>query len=251
MNTAEDVEFRLSDFVNLFLSLLVLVVVGFDLWGNPSREVSRILRASDTLICLYLMGDFFWRFWHSRNRMAFMKWGWLDFLAIIPAVPLLRWGRLIRVILILRMLKAVYRLHRVFHPWLRSRCQTGVSLVLLTTFSVLLASTCLVLVVETAQNSNIKTAEEALWWSVSTITTVGYGDRYPVTTAGRMVGMVLMFTGVGLFGMLSGMVATLFLGPPKPAEPAVPPATLDDVMKEVQALRKRLDEGKPERSADA
>jgi voltage-gated potassium channel len=60
------------------------------------------------------------------------------------------------------------------------------------------------------ETGNIKTAEDALWWAVTTITTVGYGDRYPTTTEGRLVAVGLMAVGVGLFGTLSGAAASWF-----------------------------------------
>jgi voltage-gated potassium channel len=61
--------------------------------------------------------------------------------------------------------------------------------------------------VETVSESNIKTAGDARWWPLSTITTVGYTDRYPVTTEGPFVAALLVWAGVGLFGMLSGFLA--------------------------------------------
>ena len=63
----------------------------------------------------------------------------------------------------------------------------------------LLFSSIAILQVETDPNSNIKTAEDAIWWSYVTITTVGYGDKYPVTTEGRIIAVILMTVGVGLF----------------------------------------------------
>ena len=59
-----------------------------------------------------------------------------------------------------------------------------------------------------APRANILDAEDALWWAVSTVSTVGYGDTYPVTTGGRIVGMCLMFIGISLFGMCSALTAS-------------------------------------------
>jgi voltage-gated potassium channel len=61
------------------------------------------------------------------------------------------------------------------------------------------------------KSANIKDAEDAIWWSISTMTTVGYGDRYPVTAEGRLVAGLLMVAGVGLFGTLSGFLAAWFV----------------------------------------
>ena len=72
-------------------------------------------------------------------------------------------------------------------------------------------SSIAILQVEDSPESNIKTAEDAVWFSYVTITTVGYGDKYPVTTEGRIIAAVLMTTGVGLFGIFTGFVASWFV----------------------------------------
>ena len=68
-----------------------------------------------------------------------------------------------------------------------------------------------ILCVEKSPSSNIKTASDALWWSMETITTVGYGDKYPVTDLGRIIGTILMISGVGLFGTYTAYIASLFV----------------------------------------
>jgi voltage-gated potassium channel len=62
-----------------------------------------------------------------------------------------------------------------------------------------------------APGSNIRTAEDALWWAYVTITTVGYGDKYPVTSEGRIIAVALITVGVGLFGTFTAFVASWFV----------------------------------------
>jgi hypothetical protein len=66
---------------------------------------------------------------------------------------------------------------------------------------------------ESSPEANIQTAEDALWWAFVTITTVGYGDKFPVSTEGRLLAIVLMTCGVGLFGTFMAFVASWFLAP--------------------------------------
>ena len=68
-----------------------------------------------------------------------------------------------------------------------------------------------ILQVEDDPNSNIKTAEDAIWWAYVTITTVGYGDKFPVTTEGRIIAAILMTAGVGMFGTFTAFVASWFV----------------------------------------
>jgi voltage-gated potassium channel len=74
-------------------------------------------------------------------------------------------------------------------------------------------SSIAILQFEGPPDSNIKTAGDALWWAMATVTTVGYGDKFPVTPEGRIIASFLMVCGVGLFGTLSGFVASWFLRP--------------------------------------
>ena len=91
---------------------------------------------------------------------------------------------------------------------------------------------------ETVPEANIKGPEDALWWAVVTITTVGYGDRYPVTTEGRVLAATLMIAGVGLFGAFSGFVASWFL---KPSANETSAET-EELRAEVERLRAALEE---------
>ncbi len=90
-------------------------------------------------------------------------------------------------------------------------------------------------------HSNIRTAEDAIWWSITTITTVGYGDKYPVTTEGRLIAALLMGAGVGLFGVLSGLLASWFMEGDKAAEQRVEAiGDIKALAEEVRQLRAQL-----------
>src|SRR4029077_17726837 len=113
---------------------------------------------------------------------------------------------------------------------------------LLIAFMVLTHSSVLVLQFESkSPNANITTGGEALWWSVVTITTVGYGDFYPVTTAGRITGAFVMFAGVGIIGALASILASILVPPPDADEDSDPvPGRGPTVQEELHQVRLEL-----------
>jgi len=88
-------------------------------------------------------------------------------------------------------------------------------------------------------DSNIGSAGDAIWWGQVTITTVGYGDRFPVTPQGRAIGVFLLFAGIGLFSVLTGFIANVFLGPRAKAPEEVAP---DDPRGSIVEVRRLLAE---------
>jgi voltage-gated potassium channel len=196
----------------LVLTVAILLGIVADTVLNLPPEASRLVQFVDTLVCIFFLSDFVVRLYRAESKLAYLKWGWIDLLASIPNVEFLRWGRLVRVLRIIRLLRGIRSVHKVIQMIYENRLQGGVVSGALIAFLLVVFSSVAVLVADQEPNANIRTAEEALWWSVTTITTVGYGDKYPVSTEGRLVGILLMLCGVGLFGLLSGSVASLILG---------------------------------------
>lgn len=98
-----------------------------------------------------------------------------------------------------------------------------------------------VLSFENVPNGNIRTAEDALWWAMCTVTTVGYGDFYPVTQEGRAVAAMLMTVGVGLLGTMSGLMVSWLLQPSR-AKTQGELLTLHKNVDDLTDLAKRLEE---------
>jgi len=202
----------LFQIVVLILSIIVLGALGADTVFKLTKSVSDILETLDTLVCVLLLTDFGIRFYKAESKLAFLKWGWIDFIASIPNVPFLRVGRLIRILRVIRLLRAIRATQKISSMLLKNKLHTGVTSVVLSSFLLVTFCSIGILICEQQDpDANIKSAGDAFWWSVSTITTVGYGDVYPVTAEGRILAMVLMVSGIGLFGILSGLAASFFV----------------------------------------
>ena len=223
-------------FIILVLSFLTLGAIAAETFFKLPTEVTRILQGVDNLACALFFIDFVVRFRAAESKLQFMKWGWIDLVASIPNVEVLRVGRFVRVLRVLRLLRGIRSLHRLLAILFVSRTRGGVASVVMMAFLLVTFSSIAILFCETDSSSNIKTAGDAVWWSMTTVTTVGYGDRYPVTAAGRIVASVLMIGGMGLFGTLSGIVASVFLGSGKEEDDAVV-TELRGLRAEVERLR--------------
>jgi voltage-gated potassium channel len=107
---------------------------------------------------------------------------------------------------------------------------------------VLAVSSVLVLQFESkSPDANIETGGQALWWAVVTITTVGYGDYYPVTPGGRLVATVVMFSGVGIIGSLASILASVLVPTPKPPDPSSSSQpTLTDIQQSLTEIHREL-----------
>jgi voltage-gated potassium channel len=201
----------------LFLCLYAIAALAIATLVQLPPETARILEYADWVVCGLFLFDFGRHLAIAGDRWRhFYTWGWIDLLSSVPMIAVLRIGRFARVLRILRVLRAL-RATKVLVTYLvQRRASSAFYSMLAVSFSMIVFSAVAVLNFEMGeQGSNIQSAEDALWWSVATITTVGYGDRFPVTAEGRTVAVMLMTTGVGLFGVLSGVVATWFLTPNK------------------------------------
>jgi voltage-gated potassium channel len=199
------------DILILFLSIYVLIALLIDTIFKLLPEISRVLYYSDNIICAVFFYDFAVRFYRAENKLKFMRWGWIDLLSSIPSIEILRVGRAVRLFRLIRILRAFRSTKNLVNHIFRSRATGAFTSVSIIAILLVIFSSIAILQVETDPNSNIKTAEDAIWWSYVTITTVGYGDKFPVTTEGRLIAGVLMTAGVGLFGTFTAYVASWFV----------------------------------------
>ena len=166
----------------------------------------------ENLLCVVFFADFLRSLFHAPNKWAyFLKGGgWLDLLGSLPfsKFAVFRFARLFRIARVMRTLKG-----NDFRKMLTDQLAQST---LLFTFviALVLIFTIAFFVLKAEQSNphaNITTYPNAVWWAFVTITTVGYGDYYPVTTIGRYLAIVLMFSGLGIIGVLSSYLASTFI----------------------------------------
>ncbi len=140
-----------------------------------------------------------------------------------------------RVLRVLRVVRIVRSTRLLTHLWAYRFKHVLAAISTLSLLVTALASVA-ILQFEHAGGGNIQTSGDALWWALSTVTTVGYGDRYPVTVEGRVVAAILMVFGVGLFGTFTAFVSRMFISPAEHNDRE----HLDQVHAELKALRLEL-----------
>jgi voltage-gated potassium channel len=196
----------------IILSIYVLGALVFDTVYTLDKETSSLLNYIDNAICAFFFVEFSIRFYKADNKLKFMRWGWIDLISSIPMVDFLRAGRILRLIRLLRIVRAFRTTNHLVNHIFKNKAKGALTSVSIIAVLIIIFSAIAILQVEDDPNSNIKTAEDAIWWAYVTITTVGYGDKFPVTTEGRIIAALLMTTGVGLFGTFTAFVSSLFVG---------------------------------------
>lgn len=191
--------------LNLFLGIVV---------SDP--DLDNILSIMNGLFSVIFICDFTFRILTapSKSGYFFHDFGWADLLASLPfeQTKILRIFRLIRVY---RLMKKIGP-KKVMDTLLHDRAGSALIMLLLMGILVLEFGSLAILKVEKGSpEANIKTASDAVWYTIVTISTVGYGDRYPTTNPGRIIGAVIIIVGVGIFGTFTGYLANLFLAPQK------------------------------------
>ncbi|GHB19883.1 ion transporter [Pseudovibrio japonicus] len=205
-----DTSNHLFDLFILALSIYVIAALVIQETMYLDQDTITLLIYADTAICGVFFIEFLVRFMRAEKKLAFLKWGWIDLLASIPLVDPLRYGRIIRLFRIIRALRAS---HTIVRYVFNKRTNSVLTLVLLSsTLMIILAAIAVLQVEKNIDGANILHLRDAVWWAFVTITTVGYGDFYPVSLEGRVIAAFLMTVGVGLFATLTGtIVANLFI----------------------------------------
>jgi len=167
-------------------------------------------------------------------------------------LAILRLARLSRLTRIYRLLHEQNR-RELLDDMIARRSQYAVIITTLAAAIVLMTASIIVLNAESrSDTANITTGGDAIWWAFVTISTVGYGDQYPTTTVGRLIGVCVMIAGVGIIGALASIMASILVGggsssssdgePETSAAPTSVERSLTTITSELVALRQKIEQ---------
>jgi voltage-gated potassium channel len=217
---------------------LLLAPVVFDL----SEAAEAAITGAEWFIWAAFALEYVIRLALTEQRSAFVRRQWPDLLIIVlPFLRPLRIMRSARALRLLRLARLAAFLTVATREGRRLLTRHKLHYALLTTMAMVVGCALLVHAVEDGQGGTIETVGDALWWSITTVTTVGYGDTFPVTPTGRGVAAVLMATGIALFGVLTANLAALLVdqGASEPDEDTIS-TRLDRIEAQLAALTRAL-----------
>lgn len=190
----------------VFLVVLVLPLVVSDL----SRPVRTVLLIANVAIWAAFAADYLAKLALALDRRLFVRQHVPDLIVIVvPMLRPLRAFRIIRLLRVARLGAAAGLMARRSRRSVQARTTTYVVVAVL-----VLVVVCAALILDMergAEGANIHGFGDALWWAATTVTTVGYGDRFPVTAEGRLVAVLLMLGGIALLGVLTASLAAWFV----------------------------------------
>lgn len=203
-----------DDVVMMILALISGYLLMLEFTTNLT-EVQILFDRIDIFIALIFLSEFIIKFFIAKSKLQFLKSNWWYLLASIPvSTPVVQASRLLRLlslVRVIRLIRLVVGVREILDYIKLFVKQTHTLYVLVIWTTVLFFGSVSFYAFEHGINSNVKNLFDSLWYSMATITTVGYGDIYPITIGGRIVGMLLMICGIGMTGIFTALVASFFI----------------------------------------
>jgi voltage-gated potassium channel len=226
----------------IVLAVAMVPLLILPLLLNLPDGVEAGLIAADWFIWAVFTFEYGVRLILTTDRWRFVRREWPDLLIVVlPILRPLRVVRSARALRLLRMTRLLAVFGEIGTSGRKLLVRHRLHYALLATLAVTVASAVLMLSVEESGEGSIETFGDALWWATTTVTTVGYGDTYPVSPAGRAIATFLMISGIALFGVLTANIAAFFVERSTEAEEADQiEAKLDEIIRRLDTFEQRL-----------
>ena len=204
----------MSDIFVFSFSMYLLFSLVLQSVVDVGVEVNKLLVLFDFISCIVFLYDWIVRLIEDKSKFKYII-NPLNIIDLVASIPFMFFSnymgyfkiiRLLRVVKIIKTSISIFKLHKD----VAENKKYFLKMLFLTLFiAIMVISPIMILVVE-KDVGNIKTAEDAIWWTYCTISTIGYGDKYPVTSLGRIVTVFVSLGGITLFGIAGGILVSYF-----------------------------------------
>jgi voltage-gated potassium channel len=212
------------------ISINVLIIL-LDTFSSIHEKYKYIFDRIELILTVFFAGEYLIRVWTSvyiyhdldkykaRIRYIFSFKGLIDFIALIPFFiqiiinidfDFLRIIRLFRILGILKINRYTNSLLNVGKV-IKSKSIQLISSMFVVSVLILFSSVLMYYIENEAQPDKFDNAFSGVWWSIATLTTVGYGDIYPITVLGKILGVIIAFLGIGLVAVPTGIISAGFI----------------------------------------
>ncbi|HWI65257.1 MAG TPA: ion transporter [Symbiobacteriaceae bacterium] len=236
------------DRVQLLMTILALLVIPLLIIEHQATDPTVLLVTwiANAVIWLAFVAEYVWGLMKAEQKWGFVRANWFDLAIILLSPPIyvpealqgvralrvLRLGRLGRALRLLRLVRVFAFMARAWRTSTRVMGKHSFGYILLTCVLFVLGSGAIFVAVE----GEGYTLLDGIWWAVATLTTVGYGDIYPKTDAGRLVALVMIILGLGMMAALTANVAAAFVGEEKKEEESELLRRLEEISARLAAL---------------
>jgi len=212
---------RRGRFFDLFIQLLIilsLVTFSIETLPNLDSKYQSILNNFELFSVIIFSIEYLLRVFLTKSffKYIFSFFGIIDFLAILPfylstgidlrSIRIFRLFRLFRIFKLFKYNKALDRINSAFNE-IKNEL---VIFLIATTFLIYFASIGIYYFENPVQPELFKSVFHSMWWAVTTLTTVSYGDMYPITTGGKIFTTIIIFIGIGMISIPTGLLASAF-----------------------------------------
>ncbi|MGZ4924329.1 MAG: ion transporter [Halobacteriota archaeon] len=251
--------FRLSGRIRYLYEVLCFILIIFDAFFLFITVIFNLRSGSlegiatfDAVVVLFLWVEYLFRVNEQDNKWSYVAYQWTDILAIIPfdylalvsfgvALPLTLVFKLLRLVRIIALLRFSRRIEKEVLAFAeKTRLIYGLALYML----VIIVGSFLFFSVESGVNPNVTDVDNALWFMIVTITTVGYGDVVPYTGLGRIIAVVAMISAILFASLVTATTTTALLEKFRAEREKITETskeTIGNVIDQLNSIEKRLE----------
>ncbi len=208
MRTIKDGKIReILRVILMGLVLVDIILLSLQFFVDITGSLHQFILDFDLFVVIILIIQFIHQFHESKDRSGFIKHNWFDIIGMVPEIVIPGFATFLRYFRLIRILSLFRRNIANFFGFIeKAQIEYGI----ITLFFVLISATSIFYFFEQGVNPGVNSIDDAVWYVLITVTTIGFGDVYPYTVGGRIATAIIIFAGIGFFSYFAAKMTAWF-----------------------------------------